>query len=154
MGKFAVAFCSLCPHQLYRCRPNYLKDYRVDRQEKLLEAFHFTCTCRACKFNYQTIDDLKIVDNDLLLYLFKEQEALLNNDQFRYMTPRQIHTKVQEYYLKIQENFHKYKVIEPRQELVSLDKMIAELLPKVASTVTKYPAARPKQGGFFLCPFL
>jgi len=108
----------------------------------MLQIYRFTCTCKACEYDYPLQSGLKIYDGPLGRFCYNEIVPFLSDpSMIDNIKPQKAWISIFNYAKKIEETLRKFKYQQPTFEVVVLQLAITYLLQKVGDAPFKFPGA-------------
>lgn len=110
-------------------RPNFNNQSKAQRQEGLLRDYGFVCECEACINDWPMNQNLKVISEDLLEFVWTCHEDL------PFLTPEEAKQKLIKYYDIIAQHHQHF----PSAELVVLQECISNCLITVTKPAIQFP---------------
>jgi len=141
MGKSLTQFHQFIQLKIFLFRPRYYFDEKEKRQENMLRAYQFKCTCKACENDWPLDDGLKVSDKQLGRFFNNDIQPLMRDPtKTALITPEEAWNKIRDYCNKIEETLCKYRYQQPTFEVYAVHCAIAYLLQIVGDNTIKIPA--------------
>ncbi|XP_063706013.1 SET and MYND domain-containing protein 4-like [Culicoides brevitarsis] len=107
---------------------HHATDTKVERQEKLLDLYAFTCKCVACVQNYPTINDMPMKNSPEFISLFMDF-AHSNNPKQKRKLLNQNKQKIATFLKKHDHQYPNFEIMALQNKLTQLAQSLYEPLP-------------------------